>query len=66
MNIEKYALEENVDVAQQGGGVAGVARKALEQKTGRPIITSQNAQNFRQSVLDIVEVSITSLNTLEG
>lgn len=59
-------FEENVDVAQQGGGVAEVARKALEQKTGRPIITSQNAQNFRQSVLDIVEVSITSLNTLEG
>lgn len=59
-------FEENVDVAQQGGGVAGIARKALEQKTGRPIITSQNAQNFRQSVLDIVEVSITSLNTLEG
>lgn len=48
-------FEENVDVAQQGGEVAGVARKALEHKTGRPVITSRNAQDFRQLVLDIVE-----------
>lgn len=40
-------FEENMDVARQGGEVAGVALQALEQRTGRPVITSQNAQDFR-------------------
>lgn len=46
---------ENMDVARQGGEVAGVARQALEQRTGQPVITSRNAQEFRQLVSDIVE-----------
>lgn len=48
-------FEANMDVARQGGEVAGVARQALEQRTGRPVITSQNAQDFRQLISDIVE-----------
>lgn len=48
-------FEENMDVARQGGEVAGVARQALEQRTGRPVITSQNAQDFRQLISDVVE-----------
>lgn len=42
-------------VARQGGEVAGIARQALEARTGRPVITSQNANDFRQLVTDIVE-----------
>ena len=33
----------SMDVARQGGEVAGVARKALEARTGKPVITAENA-----------------------
>ena len=36
-------LHENVEVARSGGKVAGDARKAIEQQTGVPVITSKNA-----------------------
>lgn len=39
-------LEENRTVAKQGGKVAGNARKEIEFQTGRPVITSDNAQNM--------------------
>ena len=47
-------LSANQKVARRGGNVAGVARKALEAETGRPVVTSQNANAFRQMVTDIV------------
>lgn len=46
---------ESQNVARRGGTVAGVARKALEAETGAPVITSKNANNFRQLVTDILE-----------
>lgn len=52
--IQPKGLSENQDVARQGGEVAGIARQALEARTGRPVITSQNANDFRQLVTDIV------------
>ena len=51
---QPQGLDENQKVARRGGNVAGVARKALEAETGRPVVTSQNAENFRQLVTDIV------------
>ena len=39
-------LEENRIVANQGGKVAGNARREIESQTGRPVITSGNAQNM--------------------
>lgn len=39
-------LEENRAVAKQGGKVAGNARKEIESQSGRPVITSGNAQNM--------------------
>lgn len=39
-------LEENRTVAKQGGKVEGNARKEIESQTGRPVITSDNAQNM--------------------
>lgn len=47
-------FDENQQVARRGGNVAGVARKALEAETGRPVVTAQNAESFRQLVTDIV------------
>ena len=41
--------------ARRGGKVAGIARRALEAETGKPVITSQNAKDFRQLITDIVE-----------
>ena len=46
---------ENQAVARRGGNVAGVARKALEAETGKPVITSQNAAVFARLVGEIVE-----------
>ena len=34
--------------------MAGITRKAPEAETGRPLITAQNAESFRQLVTDIV------------
>ena len=39
---------------KRGGNVTGVARKALEAETGKPVVTAQNAESFRQLVTDIV------------
>jgi hypothetical protein len=35
-------FSENKHAAQQGGSVAGHARKELEKKTGRKVVTSDN------------------------
>ena len=48
------AIDENQKVARRGGNVAGVARKALEAETGRPVATFQNAESFRQLMTDLV------------
>ncbi len=37
-------FEESAKVAQQGGTIAGDARKALEAKTGKKVVTSLNAK----------------------
>jgi hypothetical protein len=39
-------LEESKDVAKQGGDIAGNARKELESKTGKKVITELNAKTF--------------------
>ena len=40
-------FEENKAVAQQGGTVAGNARKDIESRTGKKVLTSQNARQLR-------------------
>lgn len=50
----EQAIDENQKVARRGGNVAGVARKALEAETGRPVATFQNAESFRQLMTDLV------------
>ena len=50
-------LEENRVVAKQGGAVAGNARKEIESKTGRPVVTSENASTMLlgQTVAGMIE-----------
>lgn len=51
---QPQGFDENQQVARRGGNVAGVARKALEAETGKPVVTAQNAESFHQLVTDIV------------
>ena len=51
---QPQGFDENQQVARRGGSVAGVARKALEAETGKPVVTAQNAESFHQLVTDIV------------
>lgn len=46
-------LEENKKVAREGGHIAGNARKSIEEKTGKPVITSKNAIDFGRLISDI-------------
>lgn len=50
-------LEENRTVAQQGGKVAGNARKEIEAQTGRPVITADNANAMllKNAVVGMIE-----------
>ena len=52
-----HGLEENRIVAKQGGAVAGNARKEIESKTGRPVVTSENANTMLlgQTVAGMIE-----------
>ena len=50
-------LRENVEVARFGGKVAGDARKAIEQQTGVPVITSKNAVQLNQVVTSLIEAT---------
>lgn len=48
-------LEENRQIAKEGGEVAGNARKDIEQRTGKPVISSQNATEMSDLVTDLIE-----------
>ena len=46
---------ENQKIARRGGSYAGQVRKNIEQDTGRPVITSQNAVSLNTVVTGIIE-----------
>lgn len=48
-------FSENESITRQGGKIAGDARKAIEEKTGRSIITSKNAVDFIKENLKLEE-----------
>lgn len=50
-------FEENREVARAGGEIAGDARKAIEKRTGRPVITSKNAAQLNHLVAAMLKVS---------
>lgn len=55
-------FEANKRVAQAGGSVAGNARKDLEQRLGKPIITNQNAAQLNHVVSQMIEASIEAVD----
>ena len=46
-------LEENKIAAKEGGKIAGDARKSIEEKTGRPVISNKKAVNFTKILTNI-------------
>ena len=54
---------QNMKVARRGGNVAGIARRALEQETGKPVITSSNAMQLNHVVQQMIEASAEAVET---
>lgn len=52
---EPETFAENMAVAREGGEAAGVARKAVEERTGVPVITAKNAAQLNQVVTNLIE-----------
>lgn len=48
-------LEENKKAAQDGGSIAGDARKSIEARTGKPVISSKNAIDLGRLISDVVK-----------
>ena len=56
------SFAENMRIAKSGGEAAGEARKAVESRTGVPVITSQNAAQLNSVVTNMIE-SVADLDT---
>ena len=56
-------FSENMAVAREGGEAAGIARKAVEERTGVPVITPKNAAQLNQVVTDLLEGAVRSDTT---
>ena len=50
-------FDQSRDVARRGGNVAAVAKKALEEETGEPVITAKNAYQLNHVVTKMIEES---------
>lgn len=48
-------LEENIEIANEGGSVAKAAREAIESKTGKKVITSKKALDLGRVITAITE-----------
>ena len=55
-------FSENMAVAREGGEAAGIARKAVEERTGVPVITSKNAAQLNQVVTDLLEGAVADMS----
>lgn len=53
--VNPQGLEE---VAKEGGSIAGDARRSLEARTGKPVISSQNAVDFAKLIEDMVNLTV--------
>jgi len=45
---EPQSFADNQEIARQGGTVAGNARREIEQRTGKKVVTSQNAKGIKE------------------
>ena len=54
-------FSENIAVAREGGEAAGIARKAVEERTGVSVITPKNAAQLNQVVTDLLESTVSDI-----
>lgn len=54
-SVEPTNLGENRNVARAGGAVAKNAREDVERRTGKPVITSDNATQLNDVVVNMIE-----------
>ncbi|NLW91339.1 MAG: Bro-N domain-containing protein [Syntrophomonadaceae bacterium] len=45
---EPQSFADNQEIARQGGNVAGNARREIEQRTGKKVVTTQNAKGIKE------------------
>ena len=48
-------FSDSMEIAKRGGNIAKIARQALETETGKSVITSKNAGELNQVVVDLIE-----------
>ena len=53
---QPQGFEENREVARAGGAVAGDARRSIEARTGKPVVTSANASDLGSLMAGAVDV----------
>lgn len=46
---------ENLEAARSGGEIAGDTRKAIERRTGKPVVSTQNAAQLNGVVTELIE-----------
>ena len=56
-NEKPVGFEDNKKIAGRGGRIAGNARKALEEETGKPVITDKNAVQLNHVITQMIEAS---------
>ena len=49
-------FDESRQIAQEGGSVAGEARREIEQRSGRPVITQKNAVDFTAVLGKVIDI----------
>ncbi len=55
-NRDTQGLPQNQQAAHDGGGVAGNARRELEKKSGRKVVTSENYLALSQSAKKVKQM----------
>ena len=55
-------IERGVSKGSEFAILAGNARKEIEAQTGKPVITSKNAQDYRRILGDVIEAAAAELS----
>ena len=59
-------FNQSVSVAKKGGKIAGDARRAIEQETGKSVITPKTANQLNHTVVQMIEASAEAVETTEA
>jgi len=51
---------ENLEIAREGGAAAGDARRAVEARTGVPVVTAKNAAQLNEVVTELIEGAVSA------